>query len=54
MTSLERLRVCRCPGTVIGGARKRITVLFDEFAYRALSMAAVHEHGLLEVTEAVA
>jgi len=39
---------------VIGGDRERITVVFGEFGYRALSMAAVHEHGLLEVTEAVA
>jgi ATP-dependent DNA helicase RecQ len=39
---------------VIGGDRERITVLFDEFGYRTLSMAAVHEHGLLEVTEAAA
>ncbi|OBJ55737.1 ATP-dependent DNA helicase RecQ [Mycobacterium sp. 1423905.2] len=38
------------PGVVIGGDRERITVLFDEFGYRTLSLAAVRDHGLLEVT----
>lgn len=37
------------PGVVIGGERERVTVLFEEFGYRTLSMAAVREHGLLEV-----
>jgi ATP-dependent DNA helicase RecQ len=41
-------------GVVIGGDHERITVLFEDFGYRALSMAAVREHGLLEITEAVA
>ncbi|OBK19428.1 RecQ family ATP-dependent DNA helicase [Mycobacterium asiaticum] len=41
-------------GVVIGGDPERITVLFDEFGYRTLSMAAVREHGLLEVTGTVA
>lgn len=41
-------------GVVIGGDRDRVTVLFDEFGYRTLSMAAVREHGLLEVSGAVA
>ncbi|MDD4866567.1 MAG: RecQ family ATP-dependent DNA helicase [Mycobacterium sp.] len=40
------------PGVVIGGEPERITVLFDEFGYRTLSMAAVREHGLLEVVDA--
>lgn len=40
------------PGMVIGGDRERLTVLFDEFGYRTLSMAAVREKGLLEVAEA--
>ncbi|GFG67834.1 ATP-dependent DNA helicase RecQ [Mycobacterium kubicae] len=38
------------PGVVIGGDRERVTVLFDEFGYRTLSMAAVRDHGLLEVS----
>ncbi|OBH81027.1 recombinase RecQ [Mycobacterium scrofulaceum] len=42
------------PGVVIGGDRDRVTVLFDEFGYRTLSMAAVREHGLLEAGDAVA
>lgn len=42
------------PGVVIGGERERITVLFEEFGYRTLSMAALREHGLLEVTGGVA
>jgi ATP-dependent DNA helicase RecQ len=42
------------PGVVIGGDRERITVLFEEYGYRTLSMAAVCEHGLLEVDDAVA
>ncbi|KQH75226.1 recombinase RecQ [Mycobacterium gordonae] len=37
------------PGLVIGGDRERVTVLFDEFGYRTLSMAAVREKGLLKV-----
>lgn len=36
------------PGMVIGGDHERVTVLFDEFGYRTLSMAAVREKGLLE------
>lgn len=36
-------------GVVIGGDRDRCTVLFEEFGYRTLSMAAVRDHGLLEV-----
>lgn len=36
-------------GVVIGGDRDRSTVLFEEFGYRTLSLAAVREHGLLEV-----
>lgn len=39
------------PGMVIGGDRERVTVLFDEFGYRTLSMAAVREKGLLEVAD---
>lgn len=42
------------PGAVIGGDSERVTILFEEFGYRTLSVAAVREHGLLEVTEAVA
>ncbi|OBI90040.1 RecQ family ATP-dependent DNA helicase [Mycobacterium asiaticum] len=41
-------------GMVIGGEEERVTVLFDEFGYRTLSMAAVREHGLLEVNSPVA
>lgn len=41
-------------GVVIGGDHERVTVLFDEFGYRTLSMRAVRDHGLLEVSEAVA
>ncbi|OBG27753.1 recombinase RecQ [Mycobacterium sp. 852002-51057_SCH5723018] len=41
-------------GVVIGGDGQRITVLFEEFGYRTLSMAAVREHGLLEVTDPIA
>ena len=39
---------------MIGGDRERITVLFEEFGYRTLSMAAVREHGLLDVTDPIA
>jgi ATP-dependent DNA helicase RecQ len=39
------------PGMVIGGDRERVTVLFDEFGYRTLSMAAVREKGLLVVAD---
>lgn len=39
------------PGLVIGGDRERVTVLFDEFGYRTLSMAAVREKGLLGVAD---
>jgi ATP-dependent DNA helicase RecQ len=42
------------PGMVIGGDNERITVLFDEFGYRTLSLAAVREHGLLETTDTAA
>lgn len=35
------------PGVVIGGDADRITVLFDHYGYRVLSMAAVREHGLM-------
>jgi ATP-dependent DNA helicase RecQ len=35
---------------VIGGDRDRITVLFDDYGYRVLSVAAVREHGLLDLT----
>jgi ATP-dependent DNA helicase RecQ len=35
---------------VIGGDRERLTVLFDEFGYRTLSMAAVRDKGLLKLT----
>lgn len=38
-------------GMVIGGDHERVTVLFDEFGYRTLSMAAVREKGLLEVAD---
>lgn len=37
------------PGVVIRGEPERISVLFDDFGYRTLSMAAVREYGLLEV-----
>lgn len=39
------------PGMVIGGDSERLTVLFDEFGYRTLSMAAVRGKGLLEVAD---
>jgi ATP-dependent DNA helicase RecQ len=42
------------PGVVIGGDLDRITVLFEEFGYRTLSMAALGENGLLEVTDPIA
>ncbi|WP_231639637.1 RecQ family ATP-dependent DNA helicase [Mycobacterium sp. Marseille-P9652] len=42
------------PGVVIGGDRDRIVVLFEQFGYRTLSVAAVRQHGLLEVVGAVA
>lgn len=38
-------------GMVIGGDHERVTVLFDGFGYRTLSMAAVREKGLLEVAD---
>ncbi|MDT5147624.1 MAG: ATP-dependent helicase RecQ [Mycobacterium sp.] len=41
-------------GVVIGGDRERITVLFEEYGYRTLSMAAVRENGLLDVIDAIA
>lgn len=41
-------------GVVIGGDGERITVLFEEFGYRTLSMAAVREHALLEVIDPIA
>ena len=37
------------PGTVIGGDRDRITVLFDDYGYRTLAMAAVEDNDLLTV-----
>lgn len=39
------------PGMVIGGDRERVTVLFDDFGYRTLSLDAVRDKGLLEVAE---
>jgi ATP-dependent DNA helicase RecQ len=36
---------------VIGGDRERVTVLFDDFGYRTLSLDAVRDKGLLEVAE---
>jgi ATP-dependent DNA helicase RecQ len=41
-------------GVVIGGDRDRITVLFEEFGYRTLAMAAIREHRLLDVTDGAA
>jgi ATP-dependent DNA helicase RecQ len=34
---------------VISGEDDRITVLFDEFGYRTLSLEAVQENGLLQL-----
>lgn len=39
-------------GTVIGGDADRVTVLFDQYGYRVLSMAAIRTHGLLDVAPA--
>ncbi|WNG90525.1 helicase-related protein [Mycobacterium sp. ITM-2016-00317] len=38
-------------GVVLGGEPDRITVLFDEYGYRTLSMAAVEEGDVLTVLE---
>jgi ATP-dependent DNA helicase RecQ len=37
------------PGVVISGEDDRITVLFDEFGYRTLSLEAVKQNGLLQL-----
>lgn len=38
-------------GVVLSGESDRIAVLFDEYGYRTLSMAAVGENGLLTVVD---
>ena len=37
------------PGVVISGEPDRITVLFDDYGYRTLSMEAIRESGVLQV-----
>ena len=37
------------PGVVISGKPDRITVLFDDYGYRTLSMEAIRESGILQV-----
>jgi ATP-dependent DNA helicase RecQ len=39
-------------GRVIGGDADRITVLFDDYGYRILAMAAVRDNDLLDLAEA--
>ncbi|MBV9351182.1 MAG: RecQ family zinc-binding domain-containing protein, partial [Mycobacterium sp.] len=37
------------PGVVISGEPDRITVLFDEYGYRTLSIESIRESGVLQV-----
>ncbi|HZU47162.1 MAG TPA: RecQ family zinc-binding domain-containing protein, partial [Mycobacterium sp.] len=37
------------PGVVISGEPDRVTVLFDEYGYRTLSMESIRETGVLRV-----